>query len=103
MADKEHIVCALRYDPDQEAAPRLLAKGQGYLAEKLEQIAKEEDIPIVQDASLANALYEMELDTEIPEELFEAVSEVLKWVEIVAKSEGKTPIWRQPRKPPEDE
>src|SRR5207245_6196498 len=71
VTNPDHIACALRYDPDSEDAPRLLGKGTGYLAEKIKEIAKEEDIPVVRDISLAHALYEMELDTQVPEELFD--------------------------------
>jgi len=101
VTNPDHIACALRYDPDEEEAPRLLAKGQGWMAEKIKEIAREEDIPIVRDVSLAHALYQMDLDEQIPEELFDAVSEVLKWVEVLAKSEGKTPAWRKPRQEPQ--
>jgi flagellar biosynthesis protein len=98
--DPEQIACALRYDPEQENAPRLLAKGRGHIAERILQIAKEEDIPIVRDASLADTLFQMELDTQIPEEMFDAVSEVLKWVELLVRAQGEVPPWRKPRPEP---
>ena len=99
VTNTTHIACALRYNPTSEDAPRLLGKGKGYLAERIREIAREEDIPIVRDVSLAHALHEMDLDTQIPEELFDAVAEVLRWVEAVLKSQGETPTWMQP--PPE--
>lgn len=103
VTNPEHIACALRYDPDEENAPRLLAKGKGYLAARLREIAKEEDIPIVRDVSLAHAIYAMELESEIPEELFDAVAELLKWVETVLKAQGETPTWLKPPKEPGEE
>jgi flagellar biosynthetic protein FlhB len=103
VTNPDHIACALRYDPDNEDAPRLLGKGTGYLAEKLKEIAREEDIPIVRDITLAHALYKMEEDDQIPEELFDAVAEVLKWVEVVLRAQGDVPLWLQPREPKEGE
>jgi flagellar biosynthetic protein FlhB len=97
VTNPDHIACALRYDPGEEDAPRLLGKGTGYLAEKLKEIAREEDIPIVRDISLAHALYKLEEDDQIPEELFDAVAEVLKWVEVVLRAQGEVPVWLQPR------
>jgi flagellar biosynthetic protein FlhB len=97
VTNPDHIACALRYDPESEDSPRLLGKGTGYLAEKIKEIAKEEDIPIVRDISLAHALYTMEEDQQIPEELFDAVAEVLKWVEMVMRAQGQTAQWLVPR------
>ena len=97
VTNPDHIACALRYDPESEDAPRLLGKGTGYLAEKIKEIAREEDIPIVRDVSLAHALYTMEEDQQIPEELFDAVAEVLKWVEAVMRAQGETALWLAPR------
>src|SRR5436853_7544977 len=76
VTNPDHIACAIRYDPDSEDAPRLLGTGTGYLAEKLKEIAREEDIPVVRDITLAHALYAMEEDQQVPEELFDAVAEV---------------------------
>jgi flagellar biosynthetic protein FlhB len=102
VTNPEHLACALRYDPDQEEAPRLLAKGKSFMAQRIREIAKEEDIPIVRDVSLAHALFALELDTQIPEELFDSVAEVLKWVEAVLKAEGAAPPWAKPARGPED-
>jgi len=103
VTNPDHIACALRYDPDSEDAPRMLGKGTGYLAEMIKEIAKEEDIPVVRDISLAHALYQMEEEDQIPEELFDAVAEVLKWVETVLRSQGEVPAWLGPPKEKEEE
>jgi flagellar biosynthesis protein FlhB len=95
VTNPTHIACALKYDPDEENAPRLIAKGQGWLADQIKQVAKEEDIPIVRDKSLARALYEMQLDEQISEDMFDAVAEVLRWVEMIARSRGEVPAWVQ--------
>jgi flagellar biosynthetic protein FlhB len=99
VTNPEHLACAIRYDPDQEDAPRLLAKGKSFMAQRIREIAKEEDIQIVRDVSLAHALYALELDTQVPEELFDAVAEVLKWVEAVLKAQGETAPWNKPAEP----
>jgi len=96
VTNPEHLACALRYDPGEEDAPRLLAKGRGYTAARLREIAKEEDIPIVRDVSLAHALFALDLEQQIPEELFDSAAEVLKWVEAVLKAQGETAAWTIP-------
>src|SRR5690606_33010756 len=93
VVNPTHVACALRYDPDREGAPRLVGKGTGYVAERIRAIAREEDIPVMRDVSLARTLYELSIDTQVPEELFEAVAEVLRWVETVAESKGQLPKW----------
>jgi flagellar biosynthetic protein FlhB len=103
VTNPDHIACALRYDPDSEDSPRLLGKGTGYLAEKIKEIAKEEDIPVVRDISLAHALYQMEEEDQIPEEMFDAVAEVLKWVETVLRAQGEIPAWLAPATPKAEE
>ncbi len=95
VTNPTHIACALRYDPVEEASPRLIAKGNGYIAQQIKQVAKDHDVPIVRDVGLARALNELELDTEVPEDLYDAVAELLKWVEIVATAQGQTPKWLQ--------
>ncbi|MEM7624472.1 MAG: EscU/YscU/HrcU family type III secretion system export apparatus switch protein [Planctomycetota bacterium] len=96
VVNPTHLACALRYDPDEESAPRLVAKGAGHLAARIREIAKEEDIPILRDVSLARALHSLQLDEQIDEDLYDAVAEVLRWVEQVAASRGQLPGWIQP-------
>lgn len=93
VTNPTHLAAALRYDPAQEGAPRLVAKGEGWIAEEIRRIAKRKDIPIVRDVSLAHALNELEVDTEVPQELYDAVAELLKWVETLAISHGEVPPW----------
>ncbi len=77
-----HLACALRYDykgtDDEDAAPTLLAKGHGALAAKIVQEARRLGIPVIRDVPVARALMELEIGTEIPEALYEAVAEVLR-------------------------
>lgn len=71
---------ALRYEPDEDEAPRLIAKGKGEMAERIIQIAKENQIPIQEDPLLVAALYKLDLYQAIPPELYEVVAEVLAYI-----------------------
>ncbi len=95
ITNPDHIACALRFDPDDEDVPRLLGKGRGYLAEKIKEIAREEGIPVIRNIPLARALHELEINDLIPQDLFEAVAEVLRWVETVLRDRGELPAWVQ--------
>ncbi len=71
---------ALRYRPEApfaDAAPRLVAKGQGLLAERMLELAREHGVPVQQDPDLLAALEPLEVDRLIPPELFQAVAVVL--------------------------
>jgi flagellar biosynthesis protein len=68
---------ALRYERDKDAAPRVVAKGRGYLAEAIQTIAREHQIPLRQDSNLVEVLEALDLDLEVPPELYRAVAEVL--------------------------
>jgi flagellar biosynthesis protein len=77
--EKEKAV-ALRYDEHKESAPRVIAKGEGYIAQKIKQIARENNIPVHQDDTLIELLAQVDIDYEIPPELYAAVAEVLCWI-----------------------
>ena len=79
---------ALSYDPDRHDAPVLAAFGEGYLAEKIVEIAKESGVPVVPDPTLSSMLSKVGVGDEIPEELYEAVAKVLLFVSEVDKSYG---------------
>jgi flagellar biosynthesis protein len=71
---------ALRYQPEApflDAAPRLVAKGQGLLAERILELAKEHHIPVEQDADLMALLEPLDVNHTIPPELFQAVAILL--------------------------
>lgn len=76
---------ALGYNPDHDDAPRVLASGQGRIAEQILAAARENNIPIREDPVLAAALATIELDTVIPPELYAVVAEVLAYVYRVQK------------------
>lgn len=76
-----HVAVALKYDSKKHGAPVVLAKGARRLAERIKEIAREHDIPIVENPPVAQALYRMvEIGQEIPLELYRAVAEILAFV-----------------------
>lgn len=67
---------ALQYDERNQAAPVIVASGMGYVAEKIVEIANENGVPVYEDNSLATILTQLELGTEIPEEVYQAVVDI---------------------------
>jgi flagellar biosynthesis protein len=80
MADIHKKAAALRYDAKRDAAPKVVAKGSGKIAERILQIAKEHNIPIKDDPQLVEVLSTLDLYQEIPPELYRAVAEILAFV-----------------------
>lgn len=76
---------ALKYDKGKSAAPTLAAKGRGELAERILEVAKEHDIPIHSDADLVEILENLELEEEIPLEVYAVVAEVFAYLYKVNK------------------
>nr|WP_083515216.1 EscU/YscU/HrcU family type III secretion system export apparatus switch protein [Fervidicola ferrireducens] len=68
---------ALKYDPDKDAAPKVIASGRGEIAQKIIDAAAECGIPIHTDPELVKALISVEIGLEIPPELYGAVAEIL--------------------------
>jgi len=81
-------VAALRYSPDNNRAPEIVALGKGDLAEKIIQTARDSDIPVYEDANLAHTLNKLRIGDEIPSELYEIVAEILVFVSNLDKSYG---------------
>ena len=71
---------ALHYDAQNDSAPRLTAKGEGLIAEKILEIAKGAGVPIRQDSDLVEVLSHLELNAAIPSETYVVVAEILAWV-----------------------
>lgn len=80
VVNPTHVAVALKYDRVNMGAPLVVAKGAELIAKQIREIAKKADVPMMRDVPLARALYEIEIDAEIPEELYETVAEVLRWV-----------------------
>jgi flagellar biosynthesis protein len=79
-ATKRQLAVALRYNEDREAAPRVLAKGRGKIAEKILDIAREQNIPVRDDPDLVEMLAKLDVGSLLPTELYPAVAEVLAFV-----------------------
>lgn len=67
---------ALSYDDDGQAAPVIVASGMGYLAEKIVETAQKNGVPVYEDNSLATMLTQLELGSEIPAELYQAIVDI---------------------------
>lgn len=85
---KAKTAVALSYEPN-EAAPKVIASGRGYLADKIIAKAKEADIPLHQDAKLAETLSKLEIGDMIPPELYDVVAEILVFVDKMDKIKSK--------------
>lgn len=71
---------ALKYDPSQSDAPVVAAKGSGYLADRILEKAKEHGVPVQEDAALVEVLSKLDLDQQIPPELYTLVAEILSFI-----------------------
>ena len=89
MPDRPRKATALRYEGT--GAPKITASGQGYIADRIVEVARENGIPVREDPALAQALAALELDTEIPEDLYTAVAEAIAWSYSLDLKAGKGP------------
>jgi len=78
--DKRKKVAALKYSPKKDAAPKIVAKGSGLMADRILALAKEYNVPMKEDPQLVEVLSALDLYQEIPPELYRAVAEVLAYV-----------------------
>ena len=81
ITNPTHLAVALAYDPTAMSAPTVLAKGAGVIAQRIKEIGREHNIPVIEDKPLAQSLYKLvEINELIPENLFQAVAEILAYV-----------------------
>jgi flagellar biosynthetic protein FlhB len=80
VANPTHLAVAIRYEEATMQAPRVTAKGRDAMALKIIEIAKEHNVPVIRNIGLAHSLIDLEVGHEIPEDLYEAVAEVLNFV-----------------------
>lgn len=85
---KKKQAIALEYDPN-DIAPKVIATGSGYLANKIIEEAKKADVPIHEDDKLAASLSKLSVGDAIPPELYEVVAEILVFVDAMDKIKGK--------------
>jgi flagellar biosynthesis protein len=77
---KSRKAAVLRYDTTRDQAPRVVAKGRGKMADRIVALAQEHHVPLVEDRNLVQVLEALDLNTDIPPELYQAVAEVLVFV-----------------------
>ena len=80
VTNPTHLSIAISYQRSEMDAPRIVAKGADYLAFRIREIAREHEVPIIENKPVARALYKQEVGDEIPEEMFTAVAELLAYV-----------------------
>ena len=83
MSDK---AVALKYDKEQDGAPKVVALGKGEIAQKIIEKAKEYHVPIFCNQELVNSLINLDIDTEVPPSLYNAIVEVFV---LLMKNESK--------------
>jgi flagellar biosynthesis protein len=80
MSQKPKKAVALKYEPGSDNAPRVTAKGSGAVADKIIELAKENGIPVKDDPDLVEVLAKLDLNEEIPPELYIIVAELLAFL-----------------------
>lgn len=82
MKNKKSVekAVALSYDGETDRAPRIVAKGEGFIAERIVRVAREYDVPFYRDADLCEVLVKMDVDAEVPSDLYEPVAKILAFV-----------------------
>ena len=74
--DRSNKAVALKYSANKNSAPVVIASGSGYIADKVVEIAEENGVPVYKDASLSSMLSQLNIGSEIPEELFSSIVEI---------------------------
>ena len=77
---KKTSAVSIQYNKDEKGAPKVTAKGQGWVAERIIAMAEEKNIPIKSDKDLMDLLEKIDVGQEIPESLYKIVAELLAWV-----------------------
>lgn len=87
-----HLAIAFKYDAQTMNAPRVTAKGKDRIAQELMRLAEQHDVPVLTNVPLAHALYRVELDAEIPEDLYSAMATIIQVIEeLEAKRKNPAP------------
>jgi flagellar biosynthesis protein len=89
MINKRKEAIVLKYDNEKEIAPKVVAKGKGKIAENILNAAKEHQIPVQEDPSLAELLGQLNINETVPEELYQAVAEVFAFIYKIDKEAKK--------------
>jgi flagellar biosynthesis protein len=78
--DEMIVAAAIKYDNQTDAAPKVIAKGRGAIAEKIIELAQKNGVAIKSDPALVQILSKLDIDEQIPVELYKAVAEILAFV-----------------------
>lgn len=85
MSKKIKKAVVLKYNENKDDAPRIMAKGKGEVAKNIIKIAEKYDLPIKKDEDLVELLSKVEIDKEIPQNLYKAVAEVFSFIYKITK------------------
>lgn len=89
VTNPTHLAVALKYDTTTMGAPVVVAKGAGFVAERIRELARHHGVPVVEQKFVARTLFKLvEIGKEIPSELYRAVAEILA---LVYRARGVTP------------
>jgi type III secretion protein U len=91
VVNPTHYAVALRYDPSEFGLPRVVAKGVDARAAQIRALARDANVPIVGNPPVARALFKVPLNNGIPEELFEVVAAILRWVDSLSDPNSAPP------------
>lgn len=93
-----HIACALKYKAEEMDSPTLIAKGTELIAKKIIQIAKDHNVPVIENPPVARALFKMvDLNHQIPPELYKAIAEILLFVYNLKNNPNRSTIGQEPK------
>ena len=97
VTNPTHIACALKYKAEEMDSPMLIAKGTELIAKKIINIAREHNIPVIENAPVARALFKMvDLNHQIPPELYKAIAEILLFVYNLKNNRNQSRITKEP-------
>jgi flagellar biosynthetic protein FlhB len=88
VTNPTHISVAIRYDSSEMESPVILAKGADFIAMKIREIAREHEIPLVENPPVARLLHKLDIGESIPEDLFKAIAEILAHVYSLSPHKG---------------
>ena len=90
VTNPTHVACAIKYDANTMESPMLVAKGTELFAQKIKQIAREHNIPVIENPPVARALFRfVEINRQIPPDLYKAIAEILIFVYKLKKTTAK--------------
>ena len=89
---KQKVAVALKMEEYGKSVPKVSASAMGKLAERILEIAKENDIPVYEDQDLANSLRYLDVGMALPEELFPVVAEIIAHIHFIARGYKQAPL-----------